>query len=109
VPKSYSSVSKIWSMSKISEMDRDNLEEYARELKHDNEILFRFAKAAEEYIKESEEIDEEMLGRINDALEKDRPDITHYDTCGVEEALSDLKETVEDHNGMVESWGEDKS
>lgn len=96
-------------MTDISEMDRNQLENYAQKLEQRNRTLLKILDRAKNHIEASTEIDRDLQEKIEEAIEKDKPDITHYSTDGVQEAMSELRETVEEQNEKMKDLKPDES
>jgi hypothetical protein len=89
-------------MSEFEQMSREDLERYAEQLKKENDLLLEAMEDLRSEVESSKASEAEILSELNSVLERDRPDVTHYDTSGVQDAMAQLRESVDEQKSRLD-------
>jgi hypothetical protein len=84
-------------MADIQSLSRSELEEYTKQLEQEKEILLQIVDLAKEHIQSSTDTHREILENLEKVQQDTNPAPTHYNTTGVDGAIDELREIVNEN------------
>jgi len=83
-------------MREVQNLSRSELENYAKQLEQEKKLLLEAVDLAEEHINSSTGTHKALLEKIQQVQRDASPDRATYDTTGIEEAMDELRNTVDE-------------